>query len=276
MALPSSGAVSLGNYNTELEYSSTAQISLNDTLVRNLNKVYTGANSLGAGYGLTGVPANGCVLYLDAGNPSSYPGSGQSWYDISGAGNHFSWASSPSYTSGSLPYFSTLGNIATGPASNASSFGLTSDYTVIMWIYQNSANPSQTFRFDGSVNIGRGITAHTTWTDGVVYWDQGGCCGSDTRTTYSLGTSYGWVCLGLNRNTSTTTRKIWVNGSAVSTNNNTAASISLDSTAAQVGNSSEFGNTWDGRMSTFLVYNRSLTDTEMGNMFTATRGRFGV
>lgn len=35
------------------------------------------------------IVTDGLVLYLDAANPDSYPGSGTSWFDISGNGNHF-------------------------------------------------------------------------------------------------------------------------------------------------------------------------------------------
>lgn len=51
MALPESGAISLGEVNTELGLSATAQISLNDTDVRTLFGVASGAISLSNGYG---------------------------------------------------------------------------------------------------------------------------------------------------------------------------------------------------------------------------------
>lgn len=46
MTLPASGAISLSDVNTELGYSSTAQISLNDSAVRSLAGVSSGAISL--------------------------------------------------------------------------------------------------------------------------------------------------------------------------------------------------------------------------------------
>ncbi len=36
------------------------------------------------------IATNGLILCLDAINPKSYPGSGNTWFDISGRGNHFS------------------------------------------------------------------------------------------------------------------------------------------------------------------------------------------
>ena len=34
------------------------------------------------------IVTDGLVLCLDAGNPKSYPGSGTTWYDLSGNGNN--------------------------------------------------------------------------------------------------------------------------------------------------------------------------------------------
>ena len=46
------------------------------------------------------LPADGLVLYLDAANKTSYPGSGTTWYDLSRNGNDVTLAGStlPSYT----------------------------------------------------------------------------------------------------------------------------------------------------------------------------------
>ena len=51
MTLPSSGAISFSNVDTELNYSSTAQISLNDTAVRTLFGISSGAIDMNTGHG---------------------------------------------------------------------------------------------------------------------------------------------------------------------------------------------------------------------------------
>lgn len=51
MALPASGAISFNNINTELGLTATAQISLNDTAVRTLFGVSSGAIAMNTGYG---------------------------------------------------------------------------------------------------------------------------------------------------------------------------------------------------------------------------------
>lgn len=55
MALPASGAITFANVNTELGLTSTAQISLNDTAVRNLFGIASGAISMSNGYGKANV-----------------------------------------------------------------------------------------------------------------------------------------------------------------------------------------------------------------------------
>ena len=67
---------------------------------------------------------SGLVLNLDAANLKSYPGSGNTWTDLSGNGKNFTWSSTPSFTSdGGASCFNTLNLYASGPASN--SFGVT-------------------------------------------------------------------------------------------------------------------------------------------------------
>jgi hypothetical protein len=45
---------------------------------------------------------DGLVLYLDAGNPASYPGSGTTWFDLSGNGNNGTLVNGVGYTSDNL------------------------------------------------------------------------------------------------------------------------------------------------------------------------------
>lgn len=47
---------------------------------------------------------SGLILNIDAGNPSSYPGTGTTWTDLSGNGNNFTLYNSPSYSSNYLNF----------------------------------------------------------------------------------------------------------------------------------------------------------------------------
>jgi len=48
------------------------------------------------------VPLNGLVLYLDAANPTSYPGSGTTWFDLSGNGYNATLINSPTFSGNSF------------------------------------------------------------------------------------------------------------------------------------------------------------------------------
>ena len=52
----------------------------------------------------------GCIMYLDAGLTESYSGTGTTWYDLSGQGNHCEAQSNPTHTSGSAGSFALDGN----------------------------------------------------------------------------------------------------------------------------------------------------------------------
>lgn len=68
MTLQSSGAISLGNVNTELGRSATATISLGETAVRTLAGVSSGAISLSSLYGKSSAPP---VTFSPVGGTSS-------------------------------------------------------------------------------------------------------------------------------------------------------------------------------------------------------------
>ena len=46
----------------------------------------------------TNIVTNGLVLFLDANNTNSYPGSGTSWYDLSGNGNTGTLTNGPTFS----------------------------------------------------------------------------------------------------------------------------------------------------------------------------------
>lgn len=50
------------------------------------------------------IVTDGLILYLDAGNPLSYPGSGATWKDMSSRGNNFTLFNSPNYQNSALRF----------------------------------------------------------------------------------------------------------------------------------------------------------------------------
>jgi hypothetical protein len=219
---------------------------------------------------------DGLVLYLDASNEKSYPGTGTTWFDISGNGRNCSWVSTPSVgTDTGVKYFTTLGNRCLGPASNSLGINNTSGYTIFLVVKQLSLAGAAAFKFYSPA--GRGIFAHATWIDNNIYFDQGGCCSSDTRTNTASGGISEWTILVFRRFTNSSTRSIIKNNSILVTNTATASDINLNSTALDIASSDEYGgnsSVWNARLNSFVVYNRGLSDLEIQKNFEAIRGRF--
>jgi hypothetical protein len=220
---------------------------------------------------------DGLQLYLDAGNASSYPGSGNIWYDLSGKSRHFT-LSNTTFTSGSIPYFSTLGGSMTGPPSNSFEINDRDGYTIYLIMYQNSLVNTGAFKFHGSGGNGRGIFAHATWSDGNVYWDQGGVGSGDTRTFVSAGTTAAWNIFVFRRN-GYRQRQIIKNNNILITNIESTADVNLNSIRATLGSTDEYGgssSTWNARVGHFLVYNRALSSYEMLYNYNSLKIRYGL
>jgi hypothetical protein len=69
------------------------------SLALSADQVLQNYNAQKGRFGLPTNVTNGLVAQLEAGNPSSYPGSGTIWYDISGNGNNFTLFNGASYDS---------------------------------------------------------------------------------------------------------------------------------------------------------------------------------
>jgi hypothetical protein len=97
---------------------------------------------------------NNLVFYADANIPSSYPGSGTTWTDLSGFGNNVSLINGPSY-SNSLGKGSIFfdGSNDRAEAIDSTSLSITSSITIIAWIYPTAATNSCGFIVKGNYNV---------------------------------------------------------------------------------------------------------------------------
>jgi len=82
------------------------------------------------------IVTDGLTLQLDAGNSTSYNGSGTTWYDLAGTQQNITLVNSPTYTSGNPSYFTFNGSNQRGSGSGA--VLTTTTYTKSVWFYLNS------------------------------------------------------------------------------------------------------------------------------------------
>ena len=94
---------------------------------------------------------SGYILFLDATNSLSYPGSGTTWTDLSGNGYNGTLINNPSYTSSTPQYFTfnyTNNYVTTTGMSN---YSYTNGITISVWNYNGGGTGSyRTIDFDAS------------------------------------------------------------------------------------------------------------------------------
>jgi len=210
------------------------------------------------------------VLYLDASNPASYPGTGTTWYDISGNGNDVTMVNSNSITwNNSLPvYFSTGAN---GWFNNPSGSNLptgNSNYTFIIWVQLGSTWNGNGLMSIGSFGTPNQSNAFRAASTNVLlnYW-----WANDLVVSTSVSPTNGWFNAVATYDG--TTRSIWVNGTLVGSN--TPVGHNVITSTLQIAKTAdvEFLN---GNVGEVFVYDRGLTSEEILSIWNATKSRYGL
>jgi len=237
----------------------------------------------GISIGATPIVQSGLQLYLDAAAVASYPGSGTTWYDLSGNGNDVSMQNSGdiSYTSSGGGYFTTG---ATGYFSKTSGTNIPTGgtpYTVSTWVQFPTDWPggdtNHTIAQIGSVPTYDGLNTFVATNTGylaVGWFNNPGepePLISNSWTPSSPTTNW----MNVVSQWDGATRNIWYNGVLQATDsigtylgNNADILIGLDF--------SGFGNYLRGNIGQVLIYNRALSPSELNQNFTITRSRYGV
>jgi hypothetical protein len=110
------------------------------------------------------------VLYLDAGVTSSYPGTGTTWFDLSGKNNNATLSTGYGYVSNGLKSYLTFNGIAGGatatvPTTTDFNFS-TTDYTVGFWAFGNTGM-NATNAYHGLFRINNNVFDSALWRSGL-------------------------------------------------------------------------------------------------------------
>jgi len=214
------------------------------------------------------IVTDGLVLCLDAGNRKSYPGSGTTWNDLSGANNTGTLTNGPTFSAangGSISFDGVNDYIDVG---NPTSLQLSSAITIHSWVKGTSfstlgnivsKNSNNGYRF--RVNLNGSIT----WFDRGATNLIGTSAGVITTTTW-----YNIVTIG-----DSSGLKIYVNGT-LNTSGGSAYSPTTSTGNFLIGANTEFNEYYNGNIATIIVFNRALTAAEVLQNYNATRSRFGI
>ena len=231
---------------------------------------------LDAGYTPPPVPTivqSGLRLQLDAGNVSSYPGSGTTWTDtVSSIPFTLYGSPSPAYSSDNGGYFTFIpGNghyaqSSTGP-------GLLSTWTVEVWHYysgnRSGSNPcliSERFTA-GQINYALGSFGSSDLQAGFFNG------GFHATSGYALTTDQWLHIVGSYDGTDV---KLYVNGTLVQTTNDPGQTVGASNGGTNLMRRWDNEDYWGGRLSVFRIYDTALDLAGVTQNYNADRARFGL
>jgi hypothetical protein len=232
------------------------------------------------------VVTSGLVLYLDTANPKSYPGSGTTWFDLSGNGNHFTLYNGVSYTNGYLTFDGTNDYAASINNLNLTSY---SSIVVEVWFASNTTS-TNSMLIEHTVNWntntgGWGLAINTNGTADTVGMMHTNHNSEGARNyEFSMGTNWNTQINVFSIISDSTGRLTYTNGSqaAFSSNNGypttttTTAGGSFANATLYVGSRGGINSYYNGKLSVVKIYGVKFTGNQFSQNFAALRGRYGI
>jgi hypothetical protein len=216
---------------------------------------------------------DGLVLYLDAANPKSYPGSGTNWADLSGNGNDATLINGATYSGGSLYFDGIDDHLDFNQMHTLSRAGGTLEF-----IINRDASLYRTFltKSQGSFESHLEFDIAKTRTETVNN------CNTFDSPTFTF-TNSQWNVLSLKFYAN---KSYWyINGiyigetpsyGTVNCTAVVATQLEDNFNFRYLGLASAYTTGYQGFVSSLKLYNRALTDDEVLQNFEAHRGRFGI
>ena len=223
-------------------------------------------------YGVKPIVTDGLVLYLDAANTKSYPGTGTTWTDLSGYNSNGTLTNGPTFNpsnGGSIVFDGTNDFVLL--KSGAALLTQTSNITMEIWFYKTGTGLNYRLFYNGNSGANgygfyTGVCSTPTTLLGILF---GGVACNVVSTTVAINRWYHAVFT----NTSGNVNTLYLNGASVSTATQTYAAPTTETTIGAATNAS---NAYAGRIAIAKLYNRALTATEVLQNYNALKSRFGL
>ena len=209
------------------------------------------------------------VLYLDAANTKSYPGSGTTWKDISGKNHDGTLTNGPTFSSdnsGCIVFDGSNDHVVLNSSFQVSTSGT---YSFEAWIYKTATATN---------NIGVLISGgYGGDKDGIIIASEEFAgttikvfsVNGDVNAVYYNGISQ--PLSGSNGTNVTYNLNEWIHVAVTGITVN-----STDGAAHHIGQNNNNTNEYTGRIANLKIYDRELTSTEVKQNYNALKGRFGL
>ena len=216
----------------------------------------------------------GYLFFLDAGNPSSYSGSGSTWTDLAGSGLTTTLYGSPTYSSANGGYLSFVPG-SSQYAQTSASLSLITTWTVEVWHYYNGTNSS-----------GLPCILTEVWSSTPINFTIGSGTGTNTSLQagyfngawYTTSSSYSLPSTGWYHIVGTydgTNIKLYINNilTQTQTSSTTPGSSGL---GIRLMRRWDLGDYWGGYLAIVRIYGRALQASEITQNYGASKARFGL
>jgi len=223
---------------------------------------------------------NGALLYVDAGQTASYPGTGTTWTDLSTYQNNATLTNSPAFTNvGAASYFSFNGSNQYAPVTtskmNVALTGKTTMFT-IRTVSADTGNGIYRNLFGGSGNA-RNFNTYMYHISGTT-WRLHFSTGPTSPWAYSASESFTvtdneWIVVAATQTTSGVVT-YYVNGQQIGTPNTGVTFYQFINSGTEAIARSD--NYWRGDMGVCAVYGRTLTAGEIQQSYNSMKLRYGL
>ena len=246
---------------------------------------------LGSGGAASSVITSNLVLHLDAGNSSSYSGSGTTWSDLTSGNHDATLIHSPTFNSssgGGSFTFDGTNDYATIPDATDFIFG-TGDFTEEVWFKRTSTTGEEIAIERGDSSSWQGTKTWSAYDPVVLaanpthYTESTGSLDIDNQNLASaLTITNDWFHYVLTRtgSTSNVTRRFHRNGVAslqsisyLSNWQPKGTSVSSDYNLHIAG--ADSSKRFTGEIAIIRVYNTGLSDSQITQHYNAEKARFG-
>jgi hypothetical protein len=237
------------------------------------------------GFNQQDIVKDGLVLWLDANDKTSYPGTGTTWRDLSRGGNNGTLTNGPTYNSangGSIVFDGVDDNVVLGNVLNLG----TGDMTINSWINLASLNTYQFIyskAFYGGQNYRYGLGVfndNKLW--GFVQGNGGPDITPTGTTTLNTNTWY-MATMVINRNSNI---QLYLNGTLETLIGDATISqwVGLNFQSDNPARWASYTNTdnispnllLNGKIGVGQIYNRVLSAQEVLQNYNANKNRFGL
>lgn len=212
------------------------------------------------GHGVSTV-LDGLVMYLDAANPKSYPGSGTAWVDLSSNNNNGTLIAGVTYNAaGYMSFDGSTGYVSSNFIPDKNNGTITTFFNLNVLKNYNTI-------FDNNLSVDD--WEMWVYNTGVLAF-RTNANNSDIRFDISGIVANNWYNVALTW--TNTESNIYINSALAGQDTSMGTRIQ----PAQLNIGGKNNTQLDGKLSNFCVYNRALSAAEIQQNFNALRGRYGI